>query len=75
MVILILLLRMPCYFPDTVNDNQVSRLPIQLPRSDWSVWVLNHVDLRKTARIQKCREFLYQSLKQNKGLFEGRLSE
>ncbi len=63
--------RMHCYMPDGLNDEEVVKLPVQLPRSDWSVWVLSHTDLRKTRRVQRCREFLLQRLKLKQGLFEG----
>jgi len=63
--------RMPCYMPDSLNNPLVRKLPIQLPRSEWSVWVLSHVDLRKTARVQHCREFLVTKLLNKKPLFEG----
>jgi len=67
--------RMPCYLPDSIAEDSVVRLPIVVPRSDWSVWVLNHVDLRKTARVQRCREFLVQALGRKQSLFEGELTE
>lgn len=63
--------RMPCYMPESLNDSSVIRLPNPLPRSDWSVWVLNHVDLRKTIRVQRCRKFLISALERKQGLFEG----
>lgn len=66
------LARMPCYLPDSLNDPAMVRLELSLPRSDWSVWVLNHVDLRKTARVQKLREFLLKTLQDKQALFEGR---
>lgn len=65
------LARMPCYLPDSLDDELVKRLPIAVPRSDWSVWVLNHVDLRKTARVQKLREFLLKAFENKQSLFEG----
>jgi DNA-binding transcriptional LysR family regulator len=73
--------RMPCYMPDSLaksrdakssDDLHVKRLDIQLQRSSWSVWVLNHVDLRKTVRVQKCRQFLMQALERKRDIFEGR---
>ncbi len=67
--------RMPCYLPDSLGDKQVKRLPIEVPRSDWSVWVLNHVDLRKTARVQKLREFLLKAFEKKQSLFEGESSK
>lgn len=66
--------RMPCYLPDSIAEESVVRLPVTMPRSSWSVWVLNHVDLRKTARVQRCREFLVQALERKRSLFEGELS-
>ncbi len=66
--------RMPCYLPDAIGDSSVQRLDIPLPRSTWGVWVLNHIDLRGTTRIQACREALTEALVAKKGLFEGECS-
>ena len=67
--------RMPCYMPNSLaesaDDGGVKRLDISLERSSWSVWVLSHVDLRKTVRVQKCRQFLMQALENKRDLFEG----
>ncbi len=63
--------RMPCYLPDSLGDDNVTPLAIDLPQSNWGVWVLNHVDLRKTARVQNLREFLIAALQQKQNLFEG----
>jgi DNA-binding transcriptional LysR family regulator len=63
--------RMPCYLPDILSEVQVKRLPIELPLSKWGVWVLSHVDLRNTAKVRCCREFLTERLQQRKSLFEG----
>jgi len=63
--------RMPCYMPDSIADPAVKKLPLTQPRSDWSVWLLSHVDLRKTARVQKLKSYLLTSLEQKRALFEG----
>jgi len=63
--------RMPCYLPDVIDDPCVERLPIKIPLSQWGVWVLSHVDLRNTAKVRCCREFLTEGLLQRKSLFEG----
>lgn len=63
--------RMPCYLPDSIGDQSVKRLDISLSQSTWGVWILNHIDLRGTARIQVCRETLTEALVTKKGLFEG----
>ena len=63
--------RMPCYLPDSLGDKGVTRFAVELAQSNWGVWVLNHVDLRKTARVQSLREFLIAALQQKQNLFEG----
>jgi len=63
--------RMPCYLPDVIANNQVKRLKINIARSTWGIWVLSHIDLRNTAKVRCCREFLSAKLKQKKALFEG----
>jgi len=63
--------RMPCYLPDSVKDPAVFKLATSLPPSDWALWVLNHVDLRKTARVQACKRFLIEVLEERKSLFQG----
>jgi len=67
--------RMPCYLPDIIGDTSVKRLPIELPLSPWGVWVLSHVDLRHTAKVRCCREFLTERLLRRKALFEGNESQ
>ena len=66
--------RIPCFMPDVVADPEVERLPISLPRSNWGVWLLNHVDLRHTARIRECRRFLQETLNAYIPLFAGQHS-
>lgn len=66
--------RMPCFFPDRYRDPAIRRLPIAIPRSDWGVWLLSHVDLRNTARINHCKAFLQEELNQLTALFTGQLS-
>lgn len=66
--------RMPCYLPDALDNEHVNRLTIEVPRSSWGVWVLSHVDLRNTARIRYCREFLIEKLHNKRALFEGKHS-
>lgn len=68
------LARMPCFYPDGVQVSCVERLRIDLPRSDWGVWVLSHVDLRQTARVNHCKAFLIKTLTECMPLFEGKLS-
>lgn len=67
--------RMPCFMPDMVGDADIERMPIAVPRSNWGIWILNHVDLRHTARIRACRKHLQQTLESHIPLFLGKLSE
>ncbi|MEH6347178.1 MAG: LysR family transcriptional regulator [Bermanella sp.] len=61
--------RMPCYVADT--EPTLRRLDLSLTPSTWGIWVLSHVDLRSTARVRVCREFLIDIISQQKGLIEG----
>lgn len=63
------LARLPCYIGDYAPD--LRRLDLPLTPSTWSVWVLSHVDLRSTARVRACREFLVDVIEQERGLIEG----
>lgn len=63
--------RMPCFVTDVVNDPDVEKMPIFVERSNWGVWVLHHVDLRNSAKISACRNFLKKTLTDNIKLFTG----
>lgn len=63
------LARMPCYIADTEPD--LYRIDVSLTPSNWSVWVLSHVDLRSTARVRVCRDFLIEVIEQQRDLIEG----
>jgi DNA-binding transcriptional LysR family regulator len=61
--------RMPCYVAD--SEPTLRRLDVTLTPSKWGVWVLSHVDLRSTARVRVCREFLIDIIEQQRSLIEG----
>lgn len=63
--------RIPCFIADIVQDPHVERLPIHMVQSDFAVWVLHHQDLRKSAKINQCRNYLKQVLIENKSFFLG----
>ncbi len=63
------LARLPCYIGESATN--LYRLDLPLTPSTWSVWVLSHVDLRATARVRVCREFLVGIIEQQKSLIEG----
>ena len=64
------LARMPCYEADA--DPGLQRLDVPLTPSKWGVWILNHVDLRSTARVRVAREFLIDVIEANSDLILGR---
>ncbi|MCJ8337159.1 MAG: LysR family transcriptional regulator [Pseudomonadales bacterium] len=63
------LARLPCYVGDA--EPQLRRLDLSLTPSSWGVWVLSHIDLRSTARVRVCREFLIDIIKEQRELIEG----
>jgi DNA-binding transcriptional LysR family regulator len=63
------LARVPCYIGE--SESNLYRLDLPLTPSTWSLWVLSHVDLRATARVRACREFLIGILEQQRNLVEG----
>jgi len=61
--------RLPCYIAD--RQPHLRRIDVPLTPSAWGVWVLSHVDLRETARVRACREFLIDIIEQQNILIEG----
>jgi len=61
--------RLPCYVGD--SEPTLRRLDLNMKPSTWGIWVLSHVDLRSTARVRACREFLIAALEDQKELIEG----
>jgi DNA-binding transcriptional LysR family regulator len=55
-------------------DRQKSlyRIPVDYVEDGWGLWVLSHVDLRKTPRVRILRDSLVQCLTDNLDLIEGR---
>ena len=66
------LARLPCYIADL--DPNLRRLDKELVPSTWGCWILSHVDLRATAKVRACKEFIEDVLLQQKDLVEGRSS-
>ncbi|MCZ6895228.1 MAG: LysR family transcriptional regulator, partial [Gammaproteobacteria bacterium] len=64
--------RIPCFIGD--SDARLRRLDVSLEPSDWGLWILSHVDLRATARVRVCREFLQQIIEQQRPLIQGETS-
>lgn len=63
------LARIPCFVGDRYPD--LRRLDLELTPSTWGLWILSHVDLRSTARVRVCREFLTEILLEQRQLVEG----
>jgi len=66
------LAKLPCFIGDTQSG--LVRLDVELPPSDWGIWVLNHVELRTTARVRACKEHLISVLENQRDLISGKLS-
>jgi len=66
------LARMPCFIADL--DPTLRRLDLPLKPSTWGVWILTHVDLRATAKVRVCKEFIENVLEQQRDLVEGNSS-
>ena len=64
--------KMPCYIGD--SNSALRRLDVPLKLSDWGVWILSHVDLRATARVRVCRDFLLEAIEQQRPLIQGEKS-
>ncbi len=60
---------LPCYIGETAAE--LYRLDLPLAISTWGVWVLSHVDLRATARVRACREFLVDIIEQQQAIIAG----
>ena len=66
------LARLPCYLGD--NESSIIRLYIRLTPSIWGVWVLSHIDLKSSARVRACREFLINAIESQSELILGEKS-
>ena len=66
------LAKLPCFIGDTQPG--LVRLDIQMPPSDWGIWILNHVELRTTARVRACKTHLIAVLENQRDLISGNLS-
>ncbi|MEE8126740.1 MAG: LysR substrate-binding domain-containing protein, partial [Nitrospirales bacterium] len=64
--------RLPCFIGD--SSAGLRRLDVLLKPSDWGVWILSHVDLRDSARVRVCREFLLETIEHQRPLIQGEKS-
>lgn len=63
------LARMPSYIVNANECLEIEKVNVVAPQSDWGIWVLNHVDLRKTERVRRCREHLLKAINRKSYLF------
>lgn len=61
---------MPCYLGDA--DSRLTRVGDPLEALTVELWILTHADLRHTARVKALMSFLYDALKNEQDLFEGK---
>ncbi len=64
--------RLPCWIGDVRPG--FFRLRLNVASMGWGLWVLIHADLRSTARVRVCRDFLIDTLEKKRDLIEGRCS-
>jgi len=67
------LAKLPCFIGD--SQSGLVRLDVEMPPSDWGIWVLNHAELRTTARVRACKEHLISVLENQRDLISGNLSD
>lgn len=60
---------MPKYFPELFNDKDVEKLDMEIVNSNWSIWVLSHIEIRQNARLKLVKEHIVKALKNMKTLF------
>ncbi|MGD8568178.1 MAG: LysR family transcriptional regulator [Gammaproteobacteria bacterium] len=61
---------MPCYLGDA--DNRLVRVTDVLEPLTLELWILTHPDLRHTARVKALMGYLFDELKKEADLFEGK---
>ncbi|MBB1489231.1 LysR family transcriptional regulator [Oceanospirillum sediminis] len=61
--------KLPCFIGET--EAGLQKLDLDLPASAWGIWLLYHADLRTTARVRACREFIEHTLAQKRSIIQG----
>lgn len=64
--------RLPCWVAD--REPGLLRLPVTLRPGGYGFWILQHADLRTSARVRAGRDFLIEVFGAQRDLIEGRLS-
>ena len=63
---------LPCFVGD--RSPELIRLPPGKPVPAQTIWVLNHADFRRSARVRAVAGFLVKALRSAKSQFEGRMT-
>ncbi len=64
--------RLPCFIGDTEID--LLRIDRPIEQSPWGIWMLNHIDLRSTARVRACKEYICELMESKRSLVQGKNS-
>ena len=64
---------MPCYLGD--RDKRLVRVTETIAPLTLELWLLTHPDLRHTPRVKALMAYLYDALKQDAALFEGKTNK
>jgi len=64
---------MPCYLGD--GDKRLVRVTETIEPLTLELWLLTHPDLRHTARVKALMAYLYDALKEDADLFEGKTNK
>ena len=60
---------LPCFYAD--SDPDLRRLDLPVAGNGADIWLLSHPDLRTTARVRACRQWLQQILQDQEDLLMG----
>ncbi|MFT6778538.1 MAG: DNA-binding transcriptional LysR family regulator [Paraglaciecola sp.] len=64
--------KIPCFIGDTEPD--LLRLDLDVGVSKWGIWMLSHIDLRDTARVKACKDYLVELFEIKKPIIQGKNS-
>ena len=67
------LAQLPCYVAEA--ETTLYRLDLTLKPPAWGIWILNHPDLRSTARVRVCKEFITSLIMDKSDLIQGETSK
>lgn len=62
----------PCFHADT--DKSLRRLRLETDAVRWGIWILSHAEMRTSARVRACRDFLVETIERQHKLILGETS-